>query len=576
MRILENKQNAVVYAFGRFTPIHAGHEKLVNATVALAKKLGVPHVIYASKTQDAKRNPLHIDQKLAYMRHAFPGANVQASGGEANDFIKVATLLNKNHDTLYMVAGSDRVVDYKNTLDRYNGKLFNYKNIVVVSSGERDPDADSASGLSASKMRAAATSGNFNLFKSGVPSKMSLSMAKKMYDDVRAGLKISEQTDELREKYIREEVFNIGDIVFHDGKEATVTHRGSNYVIIECEGNKCRAWLKDVAPTNKVNENMKFKQEDKIKVARIIGMALGYMEAEDKMNPTSIINTALRLSRNKPLNPEAKKIMVRMLQSARDAGIPFDEKLVPAIQGEKKVEEATTKALPAYQTAKGIQPDDDHEEHLLGKPEDEGPAVDKDDAKSSNLMLSPRMQPDFVRRMKIMYKRADEAEETEDEISDEELDKLAAEVEDDHFIEHSYDDEEFEVVPEDENDKEEVTEDYDFAELTEVLSRMERMRARIRFAQTKSKRERAMKISLKKRSSSEVIAKRARKAAVKALELRLARKPLNTLSVSEKERIEARVAKMKNTVTKLATRMIPRIRKIEKDRLASRQAGAQK
>jgi nicotinic acid mononucleotide adenylyltransferase len=559
-------KKAIVYTFGRFSPPHKGHEILVNAVVALAKKVSGDHVVYVSKSQDSKRNPLSVDQKVAYMRHAIRGANIVGASEQVPTFLEVAKQLDSKYENLYMVAGSDRVVDFKQKLDQYNGKLFNFKSIVVVSSGERDPDAEGASGLSATKMRQAAVSGNFNLFKSGVPSGMSVSMAKKMFDDVRAGLKITEQTDDLREKYIAEQIFNVGDIVIHAGQEMTIKFRGSNHVVLESQGITKRAWLTAIEPTDKVNESMKFKQEDKIKVARIIGMALGYMEAEEKTNPTNIINTALRMAKSKPLNPEAKKILTRMLQSARDAEIPFDEKLVPVL----KEAVDSPKTLKTYIAKNNINADDDHIDHIEQDPEDEGPAVDKTDAKSSNLMLHPRMQPDFVRRMKIMYKRADESEEGETELNDDELDKIEQEIDDDHFIEHAYDDEEFEVVDE-EDDNEPVEESFDYTGLVEVLSRAERMRARVRFAHTKAKRERGLKIALKKRSSAETIAKRARKAAVKAIELRLAKKPLNQLSIGEKERIEARVARMKNTVTKLATRLIPRIRKIEKDRLSSKQ-----
>lgn len=552
------KNKPVVFAFGRFTPVHAGHENLVNVTQALGKKVGAPVFIYASKTQDAKKNPLSIESKLAYMRHAFPGVNINGATESLNTFLKVAEELNKKFDVLYMTAGSDRVVEYKKTLDAYNGKLFNYKNIYVISTGERDPDADGASGLSASKMRAAAVAGNFTLFKSGCPSKMSVSMCKKMYDDVRAGLKITEETNDLREKYIKEELFNIGDIVEHEGVERSITFRGSNYVILE---NNTRVWLKDITPTGKVNESMKFKQEDKIKVARIIGMALGYLEAEDKMNPTAIINTALRMNRNKAMNPEAKKILARMLQTARDAGIPFDDKLAPTVVKEEK-------SVVAYQEKKGIVADDDHIEHLEGKPTDDGAAVKDSEKANANLMTAdPKPEPETIRRRKIMYKVHEESES--EELSDEDVDKLVDELDDEHFIEHAYDDEEFAVVSDDEDDKEEVKEDFDYTELTEVLSRAERMRARVRFAQSKNKRQQRLKIVLRQRSSTEVLARRARKAAVKALELRLAKKPLNQLSVSEKERVEARVARMKNTVTKLATRLIPKVRQIEKDRLSA-------
>ena len=103
--------------------------------------------------------------------------------------------------------------------------------------------------------------------------------------------------------------------------------------------------------------------------------------------------------------------------------------------------------------------------------------------------------------------------------------------------------------------------------LSEVLSRMERLRSSIRFHRTESKRERRLKIALMKKSDTKTITKRARRLAVKALELRLARKPLNTLTVAEKERIEARIAKAKPILNRMTVRLISKVKKLEQQRL---------
>ena len=542
-------KKSIVYSFGRFSPIHKGHEKVVKAVVALAQKVNGDHLIFASKTQDTKRNPLSPEQKVAYLRHSFRGVNFVASSAAIPTFIEAAKSFSGKYENLYMVAGSDRIVEFKTTLDKYNGDLYQFKSIVVVSSGDRDPDAEGTTGLSATKMRQAAIDNNFNLFKSGVPASMSVSMAKKMFDDVRLGLKVTEETNTIRDRYIKEEIYQVGDIVLYEGKEMTIKYRGSNHVILESDGQTKRAWLYTIEASGKVNESMKFKQEDKIKVARIIGMALGYDEAETKTNPTNIINTALRLSKNKPLNPEAKKILVRMLQSARDAEIPFDEKLVPVLKENVLAELRRTK------------------DRVDDTTDDEGEAVKDTEKEDANLYLDDKGKSEYERRRKIQFKVHEETDEEDHDLDDKDLDSLEDELTDDDVIEYAYEDDEFEVV--DEEGEEDIKEDYDYTELTEVLSRAERMRARVRFAHTKAKRTRALKISLKKRSSSDVLARRARRAAVKALEKRLAKKPLNTLSVSEKERIEARVARMKKTVSRLAVRMLPKIRKIEKDRLST-------
>ena len=56
--------------------------------------------------------------------------------------------------------------------------------------GHRDPDAEGAEGMSASKMRQHAEEGNYHSFKSGLPSHVSHDHAKKLYGVVRNGINI--------------------------------------------------------------------------------------------------------------------------------------------------------------------------------------------------------------------------------------------------------------------------------------------------------------------------------------------------------------------------------------------------
>jgi len=497
--ILEARKDTVVMTFGRMNPPTAGHELLVNAVLTVAKKNNADHVIYLSKSQDPKKNPLSVEQKVAYARHSFRGANIVGASDSIRTFLEAAKALSNTHKNLIMVAGSDRVSEFKTLLERYNGKDYKFSKILVVSAGERDPDNDSISGMSATKMRQAAQDNDFDKFKKGTPSHMTVMMARRMFDDVRAGMNITEEVNTVRDSYLKEEIFNIGDIVTYQEKEFAILYRGPNYVVLE---NKQKVWLTDITPTNKVNETIMIRQQDKIRAARIIAMALGYEEAEDKTNPTLIVNTALRLIRNKSLNQEAKNILVRMLELATKMEITYDQKLVDSLN----------------------------------------------------------LQSRYVQ---IANKVVESDEETE-ELSDEEIDDMINSLSDDEMIEHGYEDEEFVVIDEETG---EVLESEETTALNEVLSRMERMRAKVRMARTKAKRERAAKIALHRASPTPVIAKRARRLAVKALEKRIARKPLNKLSIEEKERLEKRISKMGNAITRIAARMLPRVRKLEKTRL---------
>ncbi len=185
-----------VFVFGRFNPPTIGHEKLLNALTATAQREGGKALVYTSSTQDAKKNPLSKDQIFKYLAKAFPRAKKTfQTRSTARTALEVAVELSGKYDKLVMVVGSDRVSDFTSLLNTYNGKkskhgFYEYKEIDIVSAGERDPDAAGASGMSASKMRDAAVQGDFDLFRTGIPSEMNNKDAKKMMNDVRVGLKL--------------------------------------------------------------------------------------------------------------------------------------------------------------------------------------------------------------------------------------------------------------------------------------------------------------------------------------------------------------------------------------------------
>jgi hypothetical protein len=158
-------------------------------------------------------------------------------------------------------------------------------------------------------------------------------------------------------------------------------------------------------------------------------------------------------------------------------------------------------------------------------------------------------------------------EEVEDEeLTDQELDAMVNDVKDVEDIIDAYDDHELAIV--DDEDGEEVESDLKEDVLMEVLSRMERIKARVRFARTKSKRERKVVLALKRHSDTGTINKRARRLAIVLMKKRIARKPLNKLSTAEKERIEKIIQRRKTVINRLAMRLTSRVRKIENDRLA--------
>ena len=131
--VTEEAGKAVVLTYGRFNPPTTGHEKLVNKVKAHAKKVGADHLIVASHSQDAKKNPLTADQKLHHLNRAFPDTNVAVSNKEHPSFIHQLKKLSGKYDHVHMVVGSDRVPEFEKVAHKYNGKEYNFKSIHIVS-----------------------------------------------------------------------------------------------------------------------------------------------------------------------------------------------------------------------------------------------------------------------------------------------------------------------------------------------------------------------------------------------------------------------------------------------------------
>ena len=191
------KHHAMV--FGRMNPVTSGHEAVVKKMHDVAKEHGAGHSLIVSHSQDAKKNPLSADQKVNHAKNAFPGTNVSSSSKEKPTILHHAAELHKQGVThLHVVAGSDRHKDMHDLLHKYNGQdsghgHYKFKKITVHSSGERDPDADGTEGMSASKMREHAGSGNKAEFHKGTPSSMKPEHKDAMYNDVRKGMGIKEE-----------------------------------------------------------------------------------------------------------------------------------------------------------------------------------------------------------------------------------------------------------------------------------------------------------------------------------------------------------------------------------------------
>ena len=202
LKLVEARGDAVTFAFGRFNPPTIGHEKLMDAT----KKGSRNYRVYASHTQDSRRNPLDYNTKVKYMKRMFPKHSRSIASGNDRTAIDVAVKLHdEGFKNLTMVVGSDRVKEFNDLLKKYNGVqarhgFYNFKTIKIKSAGARDPDAEGATGMSASKMRKAAQNNDYNSFKKGLP--MGYRDGEKLFKDVQRQMRVKgfrEWADDLEE-----------------------------------------------------------------------------------------------------------------------------------------------------------------------------------------------------------------------------------------------------------------------------------------------------------------------------------------------------------------------------------------
>jgi len=250
----EEKGDTAIFTFGRFNPPTLGHEKLVVATANVARREGGEYFVYPSHSQDSKKNPLDQTTKVRYMKKMFPKhkENIIISTGKTA--LEIASELHdKKYTNLVMVVGSDRVKEFQSLLDRYNGDdkvhgFYDFDTIKVVSAGERDPDAEGVSGMSASKMREAAVEGDFKTFRSGIPSSLNDKDTKKMFNDIRKGMRLSVVKEGSKWKNIdftyelpEEKVLNEEDqIIFED---YTTKNAHTSYIAYDFFDELCNAMV---------------------------------------------------------------------------------------------------------------------------------------------------------------------------------------------------------------------------------------------------------------------------------------------------------------------------------------------
>ena len=290
--------------FGRFNPPTVGHEKLLKSAKRISA--GGDIKIYPSRSQDPKKNPLDPNTKVSYMKKMFPEfeENIINDEDMKTIFNVLVTANEDGYTNVNIVVGSDRQAEFENLAQKYNGDLYNFDLIRVVSAGVRDADAEGVEGMSASKMRKAVIDDDFKSFRSGTPKTLDDGQTQALFNAVRQGMgvkkaKVKKESfalweiapkydmGNLRENYVRGKIFRIGDRVqnLNTGLVGEVMRRGTNHLIcVTEEGYMFKSWIKDLMEYTEVKMDRMFRTPGK---PNTLAGTTGYLKYAVKQTPGS-------------------------------------------------------------------------------------------------------------------------------------------------------------------------------------------------------------------------------------------------------------------------------------------------
>jgi len=330
----EAKESHGVMTFGRMNPPTTGHEKLIHATHKVAQRHGSKAHIVLSHSHDKKNNPLPQKHKINYVKKIHPGVHVTGSSKESPSFLHHAKKLHQaGHDHLHVVAGSDRTGEYKKVLNKYNGHKdhYNFKSITVHSAGQRDPDSEGTSGISGTKMRAHAKSGDHKSFKAGLPKSLHKhhkeisSHITEAYEDVELLEWFDTLSDELivqmiDEDYVQEELVNERVMTLLQRRKAGIKMRRLKFRIQRARKmKKKRMATKDMLVR-------RARRQARTLIRKRLGGAKGANYS--KLSPSERIQLDKRVSKKLPI---INKIAIRLLPKVKSAEL----KRLSAARGKK-------------------------------------------------------------------------------------------------------------------------------------------------------------------------------------------------------------------------------------------------
>jgi len=267
-----NKKNkgTLTIAFGRFNPPHLGHLQLMNTASTSVEGKKDDYMIVPSRSNDPKKNPLDPNTKVEIMKSMFPqhADRIVNDGNVRTIFDVLNAANNSGYANVKIVGGADRVKEFTKLANNYNGKLYDFDKVDVISSGERDPDGEGVEGLSASRMRLAASENDFKAFSKGLPKDLDKDSKKQIFTAVRSSMGINEEwgiwemapkfdLQTLRENYVDNIIYKLGELVenVNTGLVGRIIRRGTSYVICVTENKMMfKSWIKDINEVNNYNK----------------------------------------------------------------------------------------------------------------------------------------------------------------------------------------------------------------------------------------------------------------------------------------------------------------------------------
>tara|TARA_B100000575_G_scaffold4685_1_gene3503 strand:- start:1973 stop:3337 length:1365 start_codon:yes stop_codon:yes gene_type:complete len=258
----------VVVVFGRFNPPTVGHQKLLDAAGSEASRLGYDLKIYPSRSVDAKKNPLQPGAKIEYMKKMFSDyeENIKDDPNARTIFDVLIAAANLAYKAVTIVVGQDRLSEFQSLAQKYNGDLYDFEDLQVISAGARDPDSEGIEGMSASKMRDAVAKDDFKAFAKGIPNIGNMEK-KNLFNLIQKSMGATDEQLRgsiaaetwtyapkldpfgLRIAYLKEQVFKLGSLVenVNTGVRGRITRRCANHVIVQTpEHTMYKSWLKDL------------------------------------------------------------------------------------------------------------------------------------------------------------------------------------------------------------------------------------------------------------------------------------------------------------------------------------------